>query len=114
EGKNTSSRQAGDERYEQGTPEYLEHVALQMANSDDPRKAAAGQAILDALSEDSVQYTKVTQPTQPVGANGLPPPARVEEFTGTLDHGTRIPTAADFAQRPRDNPPPPPKKKKKK
>lgn len=103
EGKNTSSRQAGDDRYEQGTPEYLQHVAEQMAKSDDAAKRRAGNAILKGLRErpPSVQYTKVIQPTEPLGKHGEPPAARVEEFTGTRESGNTIPTAKDFAARPR-------------
>lgn len=55
----------------------------------------AGEAILDAIDAKSVHYVKVTQPTQPISPNGDPPPAKVEEFTGTRG-GADLPTAKDF------------------
>lgn len=105
QGENTSSCADGTNRYEQGTPEYLKKTAEKMAASNDPERRRAGRAILKALDKTppSVQYTKVTQPVGPLDAHGTPPPAKVEEYTGTKESGQTLPTAQDFAERSQPN-----------
>lgn len=85
---NSSSRQIGPERYQQGTPQYMQDVAENMAEGGNRHSANISHAI---AAGNPPPYIEISQP---VRSDGAPAPVGVRQYTGSRPNPANSPGGA--------------------